>query len=141
MNKEECIKAVFIQPGEKPKIVEIENSLRGYYSLVGEPIQAVYPFEDDAALICNDEGKLNGLPLNRAILDRNGKVSDIIAGNMIICRAPVGSEDFASLTPAQARKYCDRFRRPEIFMKTPDGIMVTRLNLVSLRKKDKEIER
>ena len=133
MSKEERIKAVFIQPGEKPKIVEIENSLKGFYYLVGDPIQAVYPFEDD--------GKLNGLPLNRAILDRNGKVSDIIAGNMIICRAPIGSEDFASLTPAQARKYSDRFRRPEIFMKTPDGIMVTRLNLVTLTKKDKEIER
>ena len=115
MSKEERIKAVFIQPGEKPKIVEIENSLKGFYYLVGDPIQAVYPFEDDAVLICNDEGKLNGLPLNRAILDRNGKVSDIIAGNMIICRAPIGSEDFASLTPAQARKYSDRFRRPEIF--------------------------
>ena len=141
MKNEDRIKAVFIQPGKPPEMIEMENSLKGYYALVGDPIQAVYPFEDDAVRICNDEGKLNGLPLNRAILDRNGKVSDIIAGNMIICRAPVGSEDFASLTPAQARKYSDRFRRPEIFMKTPDGIMVTRLHLVTLTKTDKEIER
>ena len=62
MEKEERIKVVFIQPGEKPKLVEIENTLKGYYGLVGDPIQAIYPFEDDVAVICNDEGKLNGMP-------------------------------------------------------------------------------
>lgn len=139
MKKEERIKVVFIQPGEKPKLVEIENTLKGYYGLVGDPIQAIYPFEDDAAVICNDEGKLNGMPLNRAILDKNGRVRDIIAGNMIICRAPADSENFASLTPGQARKYLERFLMPEVFINTPEGIMVTRMRVVNL--KDHEIER
>ncbi len=138
MSKEERIKAVFIQPGEPPEMIEMENSLKGYYALVGDPIQAVYPFEDDAVLICNDEGKLNGLPLNRALLDRDGKVSDIIAGNMIICRAPRGSEDFASLTPGQVRKYMNRFRRPEIFMNVSKGILVTRVHVVKPKEKGME---
>ncbi len=34
---------------------------------VGGDIQAVYPYEDPVALICNEEGKLMGLPLNRAL--------------------------------------------------------------------------
>ncbi|MGN0734548.1 MAG: DUF3846 domain-containing protein [Anaerovoracaceae bacterium] len=89
--------------------------------------------------ICNDEGKLNGMPLNRAIFDKNGRVQDIIAGNMIICRAPADSEDFASLTQGQAKKYLERFRMPEVFINTPEGIMVTRMRVVNL--KDHEIER
>ena len=39
---------------------------------VGGDIQAVYPYEDPVALICNEEGKLLGLPLNRALFDDDG---------------------------------------------------------------------
>ncbi len=36
------------------------------------------------ALICNEEGKFLGLPLNRALRDDAGEVYDIIAGNFLI---------------------------------------------------------
>ena len=41
--------------------------------LVGGLIQVLYPFRDaEVALICNDEGKLLGLPFNRALRDERG---------------------------------------------------------------------
>ena len=36
-------------------------------SLVEGDIEEYMPFEDEVAIICNDEGKMNGLPLNRAV--------------------------------------------------------------------------
>ena len=38
------------------------------------------------ALICNEEGKFLGLPLNRALRDDTGEIYDIIAGNFLITR-------------------------------------------------------
>ena len=52
---------------------------------MGGTIQALYPFEEEAAVICSDEGKLNGMELNRALYDEDGKIYDIIAGPFLIC--------------------------------------------------------
>ena len=36
-------------------------------AVVGGNIEALYPFEEAVSIICNEEGKINGLPLNRAV--------------------------------------------------------------------------
>ena len=41
---------------------------------VGGYIEAIYPCEDPVALVCNEEGKLEGLPLNRALRDEDGDI-------------------------------------------------------------------
>ena len=70
-------------------------------------MQAVYPWsKDDVALICNDSGKVDGLPLNRSLEDY-----DIIAGNFFICG--FSGEKFCSLTDKQLRHYEKLFRDPE----------------------------
>lgn len=81
------------------------------------------PFEDDAAIVCNDEGKICGMDLNRAIFDENRKMTDIIAGTFFICRAPADSENFESLTEQQLSKYLDMFRSPEVFLRTNNEIV------------------
>lgn len=48
--------------------------------IVGGYIQAVHYFDELVTLVCNEEGKINGSELNRAIKDDNGKIVDIIAG-------------------------------------------------------------
>ena len=83
-------------------------------------------FDDDAVIVCNEEGKLKGLPLNRAIYGKDGKRIDIIAGDFLICRAPFDSDTYQSLTPEQLKKYELRFRYPEMFYRTFDGIRVIR---------------
>ena len=58
------MKVLMVEPGKSPYAAEIESGLKSLQAAVGGDIQAVYPYEDPVALICNDEGKLMGLPLN-----------------------------------------------------------------------------
>lgn len=130
------MKILFIRPMEVPKEMEIEDSLEEMQRLVGGYIQEIMPFEDDVALVCNDEGKFMGLPLNRAIRDERGQLADIIAGNFFLCRAPVESENFESLSEEQVKKYEKRFHNPERFLKAGNEIVV-----IPIRSKREDLER
>ena len=118
MSENDTIRAVVVKPGEEPEVIEFEHTLEEMQRLVGGGlIQSIYPFDDDVALICNDEGKLMGMPLNRALYDLRGNIYDIIAGDFFICRAPAGSDEYASLTEEQIDRYLEHFRYPEEFVK------------------------
>ena len=98
--------------------MELEDSLGAMQRCVGGTIEAVYePGGRDAALICNDEGKLLGLPLNRALRDEEGEIYDVIAGSFFICGTPPDSESFTSLTDEQVDYWLKRFDKPEIFVR------------------------
>lgn len=73
--------------------------------MVGGNIEALYPFDDEVALICNEEGKLHNLPLNRALFDEDGNMYDVITGTFLVIGAPSDAEDFASLNEEQIKKY------------------------------------
>lgn len=62
-----CISCLKVEPGKIPQKVIVEESLSAWQEGVGGYIECVYPFEDEVVLICNEEGKLDHLPLNRAI--------------------------------------------------------------------------
>ena len=62
--------------------------------------------------VCNDEGKLDGLPFNRALKDDQGETYDIIQGNFFI--AGLGEEDFDSLPDDMIEKYTDLYSREMI---------------------------
>lgn len=78
------MKVLRVEQYKPPFVKEIDPGLKSLQQEVGGWIQAVYPFEDDVALICNEEGKINGLELNRALRDENGEVLDAIAGPFLI---------------------------------------------------------
>lgn len=63
------MKVLVVRPMEMPEVQEIDHTLSAMQELVGGTIQAVYPFDDPVALVCNDEGKLLGLPWNRTLTD------------------------------------------------------------------------
>lgn len=107
---------LLVPPLEPPRAAEVDNTLEAMQQAVGGPIQAVYPFEEPVALICHEEGKLVGLPLNRCLRLENGEIYDIIAGTFFLCAAPPDSEDFESLSPEQLERYRRRFARPEIYL-------------------------
>lgn len=112
------MRILLIEPGCPPVVREIDGSLYSMQTLVGGTIQALYPFEDEVALICNDEGKCLDLPLNRALYQpESGQLCDIIAGTFFLCGAPKDSESFASLTEAQIHRYQQRFADPEFYMR------------------------
>ena len=52
-----------VEPGKVPYEKEMEDSLDAIQSEVGGFFEIVY-MEDDVALCCNEEGKLNGMPMN-----------------------------------------------------------------------------
>lgn len=109
------MRVLIVEPGQYPREADIDGSLDTLQHIVGGLIETLYPWEDRAVLICNDEGKLMGLPLNRSLEDY-----DIIAGTFFICG--LGDEDFCSLTEAQMEHYKSKYRMPELFFKTPDGV-------------------
>ena len=111
------MRVVMVEVGRKACEMELEDSLASMQRAVGGLIQVVYePGGQDAALICNDEGKLLGLPLNRALRDENGEIYDAIAGTFFICGAPADSENFTSLTDEQVAYWLKRFAKPEFFV-------------------------
>lgn len=120
------IEVLLIRPQKKPQRIFMDDSLQSMQQAVGGYIEQFSIFDDDAVIICNEEGKLNGLQLNRAIYNGEGKLTDIIAGDFLICRAPIDSDTYESLTPEQMQKYGQRFRYPEKFYMTPEGVRVIR---------------
>lgn len=121
MKKKNMMKVLLVKPEMHPQLVEIENELEVLQKIVGGLIQAVYPFEDEVCLICNDEGKLLNLQMNRALYD-NGSVYDVIAGDFLVVRT--GIEDFCSLTDEQIERYDKRFHQPEMFLRIGQQIVV-----------------
>ena len=112
---------LMVEPGKAPYETQIGNDLRSMQGAVGGYIQAVYPYEEPVALVCNEEGKLDGLPLNRALRDADGDIYDIIAGTFFI--AGLGESDFTDLPNELAERFAEQFRQPEMFMRVDDKIV------------------
>ena len=140
---ENTLSVLKIAPGQYPQQVEIDNDLKALQQAVGGSIGASYPFEDPVAIVYNDDGKLMGLPLNRALRDENGEMYDgklmglplnralrdengemydAVAGTFLV--VGLGEEDFASLTPELAQKYEQLFHQPEAFLKLGNRLLV-----------------
>lgn len=113
------MRILVIEAGKLPEVRDIDGSLESMQKIVGGLIEAVYPFEEPVALICNDEGKLLGLPMNRQLKE----IGDIIHGTFFICAAPADSESFASLSDKQIKRYAERFPFPEIFLPLGDDLV------------------
>ena len=121
MGENAKLKVLYIEPMKTPKIVEIDGDLESMQNLVGGYIEEYMPFEDEVAIVCNDEGKINGLEPNRGIFDKEGGLQDIICGSFFICYAPVESEKYLSLPDNLRKKYEEMFRHPEIITRTDTG--------------------
>ena len=108
------MKVLVIEPGKKPYTKEIENGLDSLQKEVGGYIEALYPFDDPVAIVCNEEGKMNGLPLNRAIYSENVGMYETITGTFMV--VGLGSEDFISLSNEFEEKYKRLFEQPQTFI-------------------------
>ena len=120
------MKVLLVKPGEYAREAEIGSSLEDMQQAVGGWIEEYMPFDDDVALVCNEEGKMHGLDLNRAIYSDDGQIMDIIAGDFFVCYAPIESENFQSLPNDLMSKYEKKFRYPEQFFRSEEGIKAVR---------------
>ena len=98
-----------VEPGYAPYEKSI-NGLEEMQATVGGLIQAIYPYEEPVALVCNEEGLLLGLDFNRSVPGGYGG----IVGTFFICG--LGEEDFCSLTPQQMEKYRKEYHNAEILL-------------------------
>lgn len=114
---------LLIEPNKNARPCNTTDTLEALQQIVGGPIQAIYPFDEPVALVCNEEAKLEGLPPNRALRDEDGNVYDIICGTFFLCSAPPDSENFESLTEEQMERYTKLFQRPELFLRVNGEIM------------------
>ena len=97
------MKILVVEPMKEPYEKEIQGTLEEMQAIVGGYIQAVYPFEDPVAVVCNDEGKLMGLPYNRLLRDDVGRPYDVLCGTFFV--AGLGEENFTSLPDRLMEKY------------------------------------
>lgn len=134
MQEPEKLDVLLVEPGMYPKQVHIDSGLTALQQAVNGPIEAAYYFKEPVAIIVNEEGKLDGSELNRAIFNKEGTIVDIIAGNFLV--VGLGEEDFTSLSPELMQKFEEKFHQPEIFVRMGKSIMALPLPDDMVRKED-----
>lgn len=122
----DTIRVVMCEPGKKAYVTDIIADLKSYQNIVGGSIETVHPNMDPVCIVCNEEGKVLGLPLNRAIKDNDGTLLDAITGTFFVCDA--SGEDFGSLPVDMQKKYKELFKYPEHFYKTGGGVQSVKYN-------------
>ena len=134
-DEKETLRVILCKPGETAEVVEIEDELESMQDLVGGLIEPYDPFYsetdpryENVILVCNEEGKLMQLPLNRAIVDEDGRVMDVIRGPFFLCYAPVESERFLSIPPDLEEEFLRKYELPEKFYRSENGIEVTKID-------------
>ena len=122
---ERMIDVLVVEPLKKPYVKTIEAGLQSMQHEVDGYIQAVYPFEDPVALICNEEAKIESKPLNRVLRDDDGCIYDVVAGTFFLAGLEDGN--FGSLCDELIEKYTDYYKVPEAFAVVGDKIVLIEL--------------
>ena len=109
--KETTVKAVKVEPGMSPCVVDLGTDLDSLQKAVsiGAADQGLIEFvylEDNVSILCNEEGKLIGLAPNRRLGD------DILCGVFYVVAENEDGE-LISLTSAQQEHYSRMFERIE----------------------------
>lgn len=98
-----------VEPGYAPYEKEIDG-LKEMQATVGGLIQAIYPYEEEVALVCNEEGLINGMDFNRSV---EGGYQGVF-GPFFVCG--LSEDNFCSLAPEQMERYKKKFYKAEILV-------------------------
>lgn len=128
-----------VEPMKKPYMKDIDSGLHSLQHEVGGYIEAIYPYEDLVGLVCNEEGKMEGLPLNRAIYSKSGEMFDIIAGTFLI--VGLSKDIFSELPDELAEKYAKLFESPEMFFSVNGRIEVQKVKAMVTELAPEEAEK
>lgn len=105
--KDKMITVLKIEPGLPPAVKEIHNDLDSLQAEVGGLIECI-PFPNGCVVVCNEEGKINGMPPNRRL------GADILCGPFFVCDT-TRSGDFSSLSKSQIAEYSQLFAEVPAF--------------------------
>lgn len=112
LEPQNMVTALIVEPGKVPYVQEIGSDYQSLFCLLGGPIEGFTLNFDGVNILCNEYGKVLGLPSNRAILDSMEEPCDIIAGTFIVIGAREDSEEYSSLTAEEINKYYELFKDP-----------------------------
>lgn len=118
---------LLVEPMKPPKEVQIADTLEALQGAVGGLIEVFNIYDDPVVIICNEEGKINGSQLNRAIYDEDGEMVEIMAGSFLVVGDSEG--DFTSLSTNMRDKYSKEFEKPEQFFKLAGKIIAQKIDL------------
>lgn len=99
------MKVIMCKVGEDARLGVIGNGLKDMQEFVGGYIEAIYPYDEEVAIVVNEEGKMIGLPFNRAMINDDGKIVDVLCGDFFICG--LGEEDFTDIQDEYVEKFID----------------------------------
>ncbi len=95
------------------------NGLKEMQATVGGLITVIYPYEEQVAIVSNDESILEGMPFNRSVEGGYGG----IFGTFFVCG--LGEEDFCSLPPEQMERFKKKFHQAEILVGAKGNTPIT----------------
>ena len=120
--KEQNIRVLKVAPLARPSVCYLENELSSLQKAVSigadyVGLIEIIDLDEEACLLCNEEGKLIGLAPNRRL-----------ENDIICCVFYVTGQDRAgnliSLSEDQIRHYSERFRDIEYFMRGENGEII-----------------
>lgn len=104
------IKGILVQPGYVPVVVEFNETLERLQDLVCGMIESVYLGQDeDVDIFVNEEGKLIGLPLNKLVVSKEGKILDALVGNILVVGNDPETGAITSIPQKKLTKYFNMF--------------------------------
>lgn len=121
LKKEDQIKVLLVEPMKAPKVVTIKNELKEFQKIVGGYIECL-SIDEGISIICNEEGKLEKMPLNRSLSNDAGEMYEIIAGTFIIVGDDYYTGEFKSLSEEKLKENYKKFRLVEFFFREDDRI-------------------
>ena len=108
---------LIVEPGKRPYAKEISGDLASLQQTVGGYIQAIYPFDDPVALVCEEEALYH--PEQK--WNRPVPPYGVIKGTFIICG--LGEESFTDLSQELIEKYTQHFEQAYDFVQIGSRLM------------------
>ena len=110
---------IVCEVGKAPEVRETSLGLKTMQELVGGLIQVI-ALEEGVDAICNAEGRLQGLPFNRTLVDSGGQEWDIL-GDLFLAGLNEEGETIG-LTDEQVEKWLPRLSLREVEVgEVPEG--------------------
>lgn len=74
------MKILLVRSNEQPISADVPHELAVLQGIVGGRIEIVEPYTENVVIVCNESGRIDGMPVNRKIND-----SIDICGDFFLC--------------------------------------------------------
>ena len=104
------MQVLIVRPGEYAERVKIDGSLKSMQDIVEGMIEVVYPWEERAAIVCNEEALLLDMKPNRFV----SEIREPIFGSFFVCG--FSDDRLTGLTDEQLARFGRMFHNPQQFL-------------------------